>query len=295
MPNVNVPAAAGLGIKNPSALRGLRLNRREIMLCWIIFASLLIGLILVLGITAGPEKLGIHLKESKSPPSLSRLFGTDWLGRDMFVRTAAGLVLSIRIGFIASAISICIAAVLGACSALLGPAVDSVITWLADLFFGIPHLVLLILISIALGGGARGVAIGVAVTHWPAVTRIIRAEVMQLRNMEYIQIARRMGKSWAFIALHHIFPHIFPQLMVGLILLFPHAILHEASITFLGYGLDPATPAVGVILSESMKYLSSGMWWLAVLPGLTLIVTVRLFDIIGENLRQLVNPETTQL
>jgi peptide/nickel transport system permease protein len=265
------------------------------MLSWIVFSVLLIGLILFLGLTADSEKIGINLRESKSPPSLTHLFGTDWLGRDMFARTAAGLVLSIRIGFIASAASICIAAVLGACSALLGPAVDSVITWLVDLFFGIPHLVLLILISIALGGGARGVAVGVAVTHWPSVTRIIRAEVMQLRNMEYIQISRRMGKSWAFIAVRHIFPHIFPQLMVGLILLFPHAILHEASITFLGYGLDPATPAVGVILSESMKYLSSGMWWLAVLPGLTLIVTVRLFDIIGENFRQLVNPESTQL
>jgi peptide/nickel transport system permease protein len=265
------------------------------MVCWIVFAAALIGIILCLGVTADQEKMGINLSESKSPPSFAHPFGTDWLGRDMFARTTAGLVLSIRIGFIASTISICIAAVFGACAALLGPAVDSAITWLVDLFFGIPHLVLLILISIALGGGAKGVAIGVAVTHWPSVTRIIRAEVMQLRNMEYIQISRRMGKSWTFIAAKHIFPHIFPQLMIGLILLFPHAILHEASITFLGYGLDPTTPAVGVILSESMKYLSSGMWWLAVLPGLTLIVTVRLFDIIGDNLRRLANPETTQL
>jgi peptide/nickel transport system permease protein len=261
----------------------------------VVFAALLMGVILFLGITADQDKTGINLRESRSAPSPAHPFGTDWLGRDMFSRTAAGLVLSIRIGFIASAISICIAAVFGTCSALLGPAVDSVITWLVDLFFGIPHLVLLILISIALGGGAKGVAIGVAVTHWPSVTRIIRAEVMQLRNMEYIRIARRMGKNWGFIALRHIFPHIFPQLMIGLILLFPHAILHEASITFLGYGLDPATPAVGIILSESMQYLSSGMWWLAVLPGLTLIVTVRIFDVIGDNLRQLVNPETTQL
>lgn len=290
-----MPNGTASGILRVSGIPHPRLNQREIMFCWIVFAVVLIGIILFLGVTADQGKMGINLGESKSPPSAAHLFGTDWLGRDMFARTAAGLVLSIRIGFIASAVSICIAAVFGACSALLGPAVDSVITWLVDLFFGIPHLVLLILISIALGGGARGVAVGVAVTHWPNVTRIIRAEVMQLRNMEYIQIARRMGKSWAFIALRHIFPHIFPQLMIGLILLFPHAILHEASITFLGYGLDPATPAVGVILSESMQYLSSGMWWLAVLPGLTLIVTVRLFDIIGDNLRRLVNPETTQL
>jgi peptide/nickel transport system permease protein len=85
-------------------------------------------------------------------------------------------------------------------------------------------------------------------------------------------------------------PHILPQLLVGMLLLFPHAILHEAAITFLGLGLSPHQPAVGIILSESMRYLSTGMWWLAVFPGLSLLVTVRAFDRIGENLRGLLDP-----
>ena len=85
-------------------------------------------------------------------------------------------------------------------------------------------------------------------------------------------------------------PHLFPQFLVGLILLFPHAILHEASITFLGFGLSPEQPAIGVILSESMQYLIMGKWWLAVFPGLFLVLTVVLFDLAGQNLRRLLDP-----
>ena len=89
-------------------------------------------------------------------------------------------------------------------------------------------------------------------------------------------------------------PYVLPQYLVGLILLFPHAILHEASITFLGFGLSPEAPAIGIILSESMTYLSAGMWWLAVFPGLVLIACVLLFDVAGSNLRRLIDPHSAQ-
>ena len=159
-----------------------------------------------------------------------------------------------------------------------------------DLFLSVPHLVTLILIAFALGGGLKGVVVGVALTHWPNLTRIIRAEVMQLRSADYVQISRRLGKSRWWIATRHMLPHLIPQLAVGLLLLFPHAILHEAAVTFIGLGLSPHEPAIGIILSESMRYLSTGMWWLAFFPGLSLLVLVRLFDVIGENLRRLSDP-----
>ena len=99
-----------------------------------------------------------------------------------------------------------------------------------------------------------------------------------------------MGKSWFWIAQHHIFPHLLPQLSIGFLLIFPHAILHEASITFLGFGLSSEQPAIGIILSESMGYLSSGMWWLAIFPGLMLLVMVGIFDNLGHNLRKVFDP-----
>ena len=127
-------------------------------------------------------------------------------------------------------------------------------------------------------------------THWPSLARVIRAEVMQIRSAEFVQVSQQMGKSRWWIALHHILPHIAPQLLIGFMLLFPHVILHEAAVTFLGLGLSPHEPAIGIILSESMKYLSSGMWWLAFFPGLCLLIIVRTFDQIGENLRLLMDP-----
>ena len=227
-------------------------------------------------------------------PCLSHPFGTDWMGRDMLARTLSGLSTSVLLGLVAACVSSVIAVVLGAAAALGGPKVDAVVSWLIDLMMGVPHIVLLVLISYALGKGFWGVAVGVAVTHWPNLARVVRAEILQCKQSDFVMAARRMGKSSAYIALRHMVPFVLPQFIVGLVLMFPHAILHEASITFLGFGLPPEMPAIGVILSESMGYLSAGMWWLAVFPGLALVAVVMLFDAAGESLRKLVDPHTSQ-
>ena len=161
--------------------------------------------------------------------------------------------------------------------------------------FQVPHIVLLLLISYALGKGEKGVIVGVALTHWPNLARVIRGEILQVREAAYVGIAKQLGKSPWYIARWHIFPQILPQFLVGLVLLFPHAILHEASITFLGFGLPPEKPAIGVILSESMSYLSTGKWWLALFPGLALVGVVILFDRIGSGLKALLDPSSAQL
>lgn len=136
----------------------------------------------------------------------------------------------------------------------------------------------------------KGVVIGVALTHWPSLARLIRAEVIQLRESPYIQISRKLGKSSWYIARKHMLPHLVPQFIVGLVLMFPHAILHESSITFLGFGLSTEQPAIGIVLSEAMQYLITGKWWLALFPGLLLVFTVVLFYILGESLRKMLDP-----
>lgn len=225
-------------------------------------------------------------------PGWPYLFGTDWLGRDMLVRTLKGMSLSIFIGIVSAGISAVIALILGISSAVFGKKVDSVITWLIDLIMGIPHILLLILISVAVGKGVKGVVIGVALTHWPSLARLIRAEVLQLKESPYIQIAEKLGKSKWYIAKTHILPQLLPQFIVGLVLIFPHAILHESSVTFLGFGLSSDQPAIGIILSEAMKYLVTGKWWLAVFPGLFLVATVILFYVLGEGIRKLMDPSS---
>ena len=226
-------------------------------------------------------------------PSLEHLFGTDWMGRDMCQRTIAGLGLSIMVGFIASVVSTFISIVLGLFSSFNRFA-DETVAGIIDLFGSIPHILLIILISIMFGGGIIGVVMGVGLTHWTPLARVLRSEVKEIRTKEYIHLAENLGKSKVWIATKHIFPLIVSQIIVGVILMFPHAIMHEAAITFLGFGLPPHEPAIGVILAESMNYLSSGYWWLAFYPGMSLLIIVLLFDLIGENVEKLLNPETAQ-
>lgn len=226
-------------------------------------------------------------------PSLEHLFGTDWMGRDMFQRTIAGLGLSIMVGFIASAVSTVISIILGLFSSF-NKFADECVAGIIDLFGSIPHILLIILVSIMFGCGVYGVIMGVGLTHWTPLARVLRSEVKEIRTKEYIHLAQNLGKSKVWIALKHILPLIVSQIIVGVILMFPHAIMHEAAITFLGFGLPPHEPAIGVILSESMHYLSSGYWWLAFYPGVSLLLVVLLFDLIGENVEKLLNPETAQ-
>ena len=226
-------------------------------------------------------------------PSFEHIFGTDWMGRDMFQRTIAGLGLSIMVGFIASVVSTIISITLGLFSSFNRFA-DECVAGIIDLFGSIPHILLIILVSIMFGGGVFGVIMGVGLTHWTPLARVLRSEVKEIKTTEYVSLSENLGKSKIWIATKHILPLIVSQIIVGVILMFPHAIMHEAAITFLGFGLPPHEPAIGVILAESMNYLSSGYWWLAFYPGMSLLIIVLLFDFIGENVEKLLNPETAQ-
>lgn len=267
-------------------------NRRQKIVIYFIAAIVLLLGVCIGGIFYTDAAKTTDFSRKNIAPCIKYLFGTDWLGRDMLARTWKGISLSIMIGILSAAVSACIALVLGIASATLGKTVDWIITFCIDLMMGIPHILLLILISAAVGKGLKGVIIGVAFTHWPSLARLIRAEVIQLRESPYIQISEKMGKSKWYIAKKHMLPHLLPQFLVGFVLLFPHAILHESSVTFLGFGLSTEQPAIGIILSESMKYLVTGKWWLALFPGIALVIIVILFYIMGENLRKLSDPNS---
>lgn len=270
------------------------LNGRQRTLVLFLSALIFLGAITLWGQLFAEQAQVTDFSRKDLAPCARYPFGTDWMGRDMFLRTLTGLSMSIRIGLLAAGVSALAAAVLGTAAAL-GKTMDSAVTWLIDLVMGIPHILLLILISYACGKGFRGVVAGVALTHWTSLARVMRGEVLQLREAPYIKAAKKLGVGEFTLVCRHMLPHLFPQFLVGLILMFPHAILHEASITFLGFGLPPEQPAIGVILSESMKYLVMGKWWLAVFPGLLLVATVMLFDVAGESLRKLLDPGSAHM
>lgn len=271
------------------------LNRRTLSVLLLSFLFLLLLALFLAGPALEGAATRTDFSQKDLSPSLRFPFGTDWMGRDMLARTICGLSISLRFGLLTAAFSALLALLLGAVAGMLGGAADSLVTWLIDLLMGVPHLLLLLLISFACGRGQRGVVMGIILTHWMSLARLLRAETRQLRGSGYVLVAAKLGISRGRILARHLLPHLWPQFLTGLLLLFPHAILHEASITFLGFGLPPEQPAIGIILSESMRYLALGEWWLAVFPGLSLVALVLLFSLAGNLLRSLLNPATTHL
>lgn len=266
-------------------------NRRKSMVCFMVFSMAVLVAVMLAGMLLEEQAMVTDFGRKNLMPCLKYPFGTDWMGRDMFVRTLTGLSLSIRLGLLTAAVSSIIACCMGIAAASMGQFVDEMIGGLIDLVMGIPHILLLVLVSFALGKGFWGVTAGIALTHWTSLARLLRGEVLQLKESGYIKVAEKLGMGKFRIAIKHMTPHLLPQLFTGLMLLFPHAILHEASITFLGFGLSPERPAIGVILSESMKYLAMGRWWLALFPSFLLVLVVIMFHVAGDTMSQLMDPK----
>lgn len=268
------------------------MNQRLRTVAFLAAAAVILAAVTAAGILTEGYAAETDFSQKNLGPSLQHLFGTDWMGRDMLARTLSGLSLSIRIGVLTAAVSAAVALILGTASVVLGRKADAVISWCIDLVMGIPHILLVMLISLACGRGFTGVVAGVALSHWPSLARVVRGELMQLSQAPYILVAEKMGVSKLQNVRRHMLPHLLPQFLTGLILLFPHAILHESGVTFLGFGLSSEQPAIGVILSESMRYLTTGKWWLALFPGLALVLVVVLFAVLGERVRRLLDPSS---
>ena len=266
------------------------MNIKKLALIKTIAIGIFILSLILIGICLNNSLIESNFDVKNLSPSFSHLFGTDSLGRDIFFRTIKGLATSLTIGLLASIFSAIIALIIGVLSGLLPKGIDDCFGFLIDLVLSIPHLILLILISFSLGRGLYGVAVGLILSHWTGLARIIRAEVLSLKEEQYVKISKKLGKSNFYIIMHHLLPHLLPQFIIGTVILFPHAILHEASITFLGFGLPPESPAIGVMLAESMAYLQTGKLWY-LLPGVCFVIIVLLFDILGKNFKILLQKD----
>ncbi|MCF6734869.1 ABC transporter permease [Blastococcus sp. KM273129] len=280
---------------DPALRTGFLGDRRRRTLAWVGLSLLVVLGVFVAGGLADDAASTTALADRNLGPSAAHPFGTDPLGRDLLARVLAGLRLSLVVGTTAALISAVIALLLASVAAVFGGVVDRVVSWLVDLFLALPHLVLLILLAFVLGGGTQAAVIAVALTHWPTLTRVLRGRAREIVSSDHVGVSRQLGHGRGWIARHHLAGHLTGHFLVGAVLLFPHAILHEAALSFLGLGVDPGEPSIGVLLAESMRYLSAGAWWLAVLPGLCLLVVVKLVDTIGENTRALLDPRSAHL
>ncbi|EOA8958795.1 ABC transporter permease [Vibrio harveyi] len=240
-------------------------------------------LFLILIIFWPSDGQNIELSYRLQPPTWSYWFGTDWLGRDVFSRTLKALLYSFGVASFAVLLSSVIALVLSVISNI-DRRLSSIINFLIDCTLSLPNLLLLIILTLAFGGGSTGIILAVAFSHWPKLTRLCKNEIHSIMSRDYIHYAISFGRKKSSIIMKHALPHLYPQWLTGTLLMLPHVILHIAGLSFLGFGSQQSYPSIGKMLYEANGYLLTGQWWLALFPGITLIVVTMLISSIIKSL-----------
>jgi len=226
-------------------------------------------------------------------PSRAFLFGTDDLGRDVFIRVVYGTRISLLAGVVASVLAVMVGVVIGLASGYFGGHTDTALSRLMDVVLSLPYLVFAIaLVSVV--GPSLGISIAViAFFSWASVGRVVRGQALSITQKEYVEAARSLGAGDAHIMFIEILPNVLAAVIVYTTLLIPAAITFEATLSFLGLGVVPPTPTWGNMLSESMAYYKVA-WWFVVFPGAALLLTTLAFNLLGDSVRDAFDPRHDQ-
>jgi peptide/nickel transport system permease protein len=225
----------------------------------------------------------------RQPPSLDHPFGTDQVGRDVYSRVIYGTRISLLVGVIAVGIGMTAGVIIGLVAGLYGGWVEEVLMRVMDAIYAFPALVLALAITAALGTGIVNIMIAIGVVYMPSYARLVRGQVLSVREREFVIAARLLGASMSRLMFLHIWPNVTAPIIVQASLNVSTAILTEASLSFLGLGVRPPTPSWGSSLQGGYQYLSTAPW-LSIYPGLAIFIAVLAFNLFGDGLRQLLDP-----
>ena len=236
------------------------------------------------------DPLASNAAAALSPPSAAHWAGTDQIGRDVFSRLIAAARLDLFIAAAAVSLSFAAGAVIGAFCGYAGGLLDRIVGRCVDVLMAFPLFILAMALVAALGAGAGNIIYATAIINLPFYIRFARAEVNARRGAGWVEAARLAGASHRRVVLSVLLPSILPVMMVQVSLNLGWAILNAAGLSFLGLGVQPPTPEWGIMVAEGARYISSGKWWLVVFPGLALMGAVLCFNLLGDGLRDLLDP-----
>lgn len=255
---------------------------------------LILTILIILGIAAPfitkypPEEQNIIRR--LSPPSAKNILGTDDLGRDLFSRMLFSIRISLSVGFIAVFISVLVGSSLGIISGYFGGKTDQLIMRFVDIMLCFPTFFLILLIIAFLEPSIFTIMAIIGLTSWMGLARIVRAEVMAIKEREFVLAAKLLGLSNFRIFLVHILPNVVSPILVSATMGVGNAILVESGLSFLGLGVQPPTPSWGQIISSGKDYIHIA-WWLTFFPGIAILITVLSFNLLSEGLRDVIDPK----
>lgn len=285
-------AQAGRAVRRQSPLaitwRQLRQNPLALAAMGVLAVQVLVAIFAPL--VAPYDPLQQNFRAALQPPSLAHPFGTDDVGRDILSRVIYGTRISLRVGLIAVSISSVIGVLLGLAAGYYGSWADNVIMRVMDVLLAFPGLLLALAIIAVLGPGLFNVMIAVGLGSVPVYTRMTRASTLSVRERDYVLAARALGFSNARIMLRYILPNVIPPVIALATLGVAGAILTAAGLSFIGLGAQPPTPEWGAMLTQGRQYLQKA-WWFTVFPGLAIMVTVLAINILGDALRDALDPK----
>ncbi|MDI6640938.1 MAG: ABC transporter permease [Elusimicrobiota bacterium] len=270
-----------------------RLKNNKLAICTICVIFILLCIAISAPIISPKNPIEQNLVNRLIPPSSKYIFGTDELGRDVFSRIIYGSRISLSVSLIAVSIMSAIGVSLGLLSGYFGKRIDSIIMRLVDIMLCFPTFFLILMVIAFLEPDIKNVMIVIGLTSWPGLTRLIRGEVLSIKERTYIQAAKISGISTYRILFVHILPNVIGPILVSIALNIGRAILVESALSFLGLGVQPPTPSWGNILTSGKDYIHIA-WWLSVFPGLAIFITVLSFNLLGESIRDIIDPRTLQ-
>src|SRR5208283_816289 len=270
-----------------------RFKKNSLSLTGLIIIAILASIALSAPLISPYQPTAIDVYNVLSPPTSAHPFGTDERGRDVFTRMIWGSRISLKVGFIAVGIAIAIGTVIGAISGFYGGKVDALLMRFVDIMLAFPTFFLILAVIAIVEPSISTIMIIIGLTGWMDVARLVRAEFLTLKEREFVSAARAIGASDSRIIFRHIIPNALSPVFVAATFGIAGAILTESGLSFLGLGVQPPEPSWGNILTSGKDYITVA-WWLSLFPGLAILITVLSYNLVGEGLRDALDPRLWQ-